>query len=152
MFVVDTNILLYAADKNAPEHKVCRNLLEKWRGQTPVWYITWGIIYEFLRVVTHPRVFRNPWNINEAWKFIGALLASPSLHILAETDRHSETIREFLKDAPHVRGNLVFDMHTAILMKEHGVNKIYTRDADFHRFSFIQVIDPLQPAPRSKRR
>ena len=42
-----------------------------------------------------------------------------------------------------VRGNLVHDAHTAILMHEHGIREIYTRDADFHRFSFLRVVDPL---------
>ena len=144
MFVVDTNILLYAADKSMPEHDVCRRLLEEWRSQSPIWYLTWGIVYEFLRVVTHPRVFRNPWNIADAWEFVRALLASPSLKILVETDRHPEIAEDVFKGLSHIRGNLVFDVHTAILMKEHGVPRIYTRDADFHRFQFLEVIDPLQ--------
>jgi predicted nucleic acid-binding protein len=28
-------------------------------------------------------------------------------------------------------------------MKEHGLHRIYTRDTDFHRFPFIEVLDPL---------
>src|SRR4029450_12449876 len=27
----------------------------------------------------------------------------------------------------------------------HGIRQICTRDADFHRFPFLEVIDPLQP-------
>ncbi|MEJ7668670.1 MAG: hypothetical protein WKH97_08045 [Casimicrobiaceae bacterium] len=42
-------------------------------------------------------------------------------------------------------GNLVHDAHTAILMREHGVRQICTRDTDFHRFPFVEVIDPLRP-------
>lgn len=26
---------------------------------------------------------------------------------------------------------------------EHGIRRIYTRDTDFHRFPFLDVIDPL---------
>ena len=40
------------------------------RSWTAVWHITWGIAYEFLRVVTHPRVFPSPWTVGEAWAFI----------------------------------------------------------------------------------
>ena len=144
MFVVDTNILIYAADRQALEHETCRRLLEEWRSQPSVWYLTWGIVYEFLRVATHPRVFYHPWNMKDAWGFVQALLASASLHILVETDRHVEIAQEVLNELPHIRGNLVFDMHTAILMKEHGIAQIYTRDTDFHRFPFVKVIDPLQ--------
>ncbi len=62
MFLVDTNILVYAANQAVPEHAVCRKLVEKWRNQSPPWYLTWKIIYEFLRVTTHPRVMPRPWD------------------------------------------------------------------------------------------
>ena len=32
---------------------------------------------------------------------------------------------------------------TEDLMREHGIRQICTRDTDFHRFPFLQVIDPL---------
>jgi predicted nucleic acid-binding protein len=29
-------------------------------------------------------------------------------------------------------------------MREHGVGRIVTRDRDFHRFAFLEVVDPLR--------
>jgi predicted nucleic acid-binding protein len=29
-------------------------------------------------------------------------------------------------------------------MREHGISRICTREAEFHKFSFITVIDPLR--------
>jgi len=144
MFVVDTNILLYAADLHAPEHEKCRKRILEWRQMHTTWHLTWGIIYEFLRVATHPKVFRKPFSPSDAWKFINAVLASPSLNILTETRRHAKVADEVFNQIPGISGNLVFDAHTAVLMKEHGIKRIYTRDTDFHRFSFLEVIDPLQ--------
>ncbi len=46
-------------------------------------------------------------------------------------------------EIPALTGNLVHDAHTAVLMREHGVRRIYTRDADFRRFPFLEPIDPL---------
>ena len=43
----------------------------------------------------------------------------------------------------HLAGNLLHDSYTAILMREHGIRRICTRDTDFHRFPFLEVIDPL---------
>lgn len=143
MFVVDTNILIYAADSQAPEHPKCRELLSNWRMQASPWYLTWGIIYEFLRVSTHPNVFRKPLKLSEAWGFVEAILASPSLELLQATDLHSKIVSEVFNDHPFLSGNLLFDAHTVILMKEHGIKKIYTRDADFHRFKSLEVVDPL---------
>lgn len=144
MFVVDTNVLVYAADEDAPEHAICRRALEGWRRQRSAWYTTWGIVYEFLRVTTHPRVLRSPWSANKAWEFVDAVLASPALGILVETDRHAAVADEVVQQTPHLTGNLIHDAHTAILMREHGIQRIYTRDTDFHRFSFLEVIDPIQ--------
>lgn len=28
-------------------------------------------------------------------------------------------------------------------MRKHGVRRIYTRDTDFHRFGFLEPLDPL---------
>jgi len=144
MFVVDTNILLYAADRDAQEHSTCRDLVLQWREQPSPWYLTWGIVYEFLRVATHSNVFRTPFPPSNAWQFLQAILASGSLSILAETPRHAEMLTQLIQNQPALRGNLVFDAHTAVLMREHGIRTIYTHDADFHRFPGIEVIDPLQ--------
>jgi predicted nucleic acid-binding protein len=47
-------------------------------------------------------------------------------------------------DLPDLSGNIFHDAHTAILMREHGIARICTRDADFNRFPFLEVIDPLR--------
>lgn len=60
MFVVDTNVLVYAADESAPEHERGRELLESWRRSNEPWHLTWGMVYEFLRVVTHRGVLVEP--------------------------------------------------------------------------------------------
>lgn len=143
MFVVDTNVLIYASDADAREHDLCRDHLERWRAQATPWYLTWGIVYEFLRVATHPRIFRTPWLATEAWSFLEAIMASPALRILSATNRHAVVLAEVITDVPHIAGNLVHDGHTATLMREHGVKQIVTRDTDFHRFPFLEVVDPL---------
>lgn len=143
MFVIDTNILIYAADRQSLEHGPCRELLESVRAQTTPWYLTWGIVYEFLRVSTHPRVLTRPFTSDQAWTFLHALFASPSLGMLSETDRHRHVAAEVFADVPGLEGNLVFDAHTAILMRENGIRTIYTRDADFNRFPFLDTVDPV---------
>ncbi len=144
MLVVDTNVLVYAADKDSPFHAACRDWLERQRGRAEAWYTTWAILYEFLRVTTHPRVMRRPWNVSAAWEFVAALLASPGLTVLVPTPRHSDVATQVITELPHLAGNLLHDAHTAILMREHGIRRVCTHDMDFHRFPFLEVIDPLQ--------
>jgi hypothetical protein len=148
VFVVDTNLLVYAANREAPEHANSLHLIETWSAQAMRWYLTWGIAYEFLRVTTHPSILQHPFALRDSWRFLEALFASPGLRVLTETDRHRQVVAEVIVEVPDISGNLVFDAHTAVLMRENGVKTIYTRDAHFHRFPFLDVIDPLAPRKR----
>jgi predicted nucleic acid-binding protein len=88
-------------------------------------------------------VFRPAWTGAKAWRFVEDLLASPGLRVLTATDRHAAVAAEVFASLPHLSGNLMHDAHTAVLMREHGVRRIYTRDTDFHRFPFLEPVDPL---------
>lgn len=77
---------------------------------------------------------RRPWSAPEAWGFVSALLASPGLGVLVPTQRHTEVAEQIIAELPYLSGNLLHGTHTAVLMREHGIRRICTRDADFHRF------------------
>ena len=143
MVVVDTNVLVYAADADSQFHSACRDWVERQRSRPDAWFTSWPILYECLRVTTHPRVMRRPWNVATAWEFIMALLAAPGMSILVATQRHAAVAGEVLAALPHLSGNVLHDAHTAILMREHGIRRICTRDTDFNQFTFLEVIDPL---------
>jgi toxin-antitoxin system PIN domain toxin len=145
VLVVDTNVLVYAADADSPFHDACREWLERRRQRAEAWYCTWSIVYEFLRVTTHPRVMRHPWTVPAAWDFVTALLASPGLGMLVPTQRHVDVAGQVVAEIPHIAGNLMHDAHTAVLMREHGIRCICTRDTDLHKFPFVEVLDPLAP-------
>ena len=143
MLVADSNLLIYAANTSSPFHTRCRQLFEQWRQQPEPWHLTWGIIYEFLRVSTHSRVFEKPLTSSDAWTLVDSLLSSPGLVLLTEGPRHTDIVAGMLREIPELRGNVIHDLHTAALMREHGVRVIYTRDNDFHRFRFLEVRDPV---------
>ena len=50
---------------------------------------------------------------------------------------------QVISENPWLAGNLLHDTHTVVLMREHGIRTICTRDTDFHRFAQLQVVDPL---------
>jgi len=143
VFVVDTNLLLYAVNPNAPEYPRARALLEEWREGDRSWFLTWGIVYEFLRVSTHARVFPEPLDLARAWEWVRLLLRSARAGLLTPTDRHSAVLDELAGLHPRLRGNVVHDLHTAALMREHGVTEIRTADTDFHQLPFLAVVNPL---------
>jgi uncharacterized protein len=62
--------------------------------------------------------------------------------VLAHTPRHAEIAAEVFRELPQPRGTVVHGAHIAILVREHGLRRIYPRDADFRRFPFLEVVDP----------
>jgi toxin-antitoxin system PIN domain toxin len=144
VIVVDTNVLLNAVNAQSPFHAACKSRLEQWRAQASAWFLTWPIVYEFLRVSTHHRVLQKPFTLGQSWKFASALLETPGLTVLVPTARHSEIAAEVFAALPDLHANLLHDAATAILMREHGIRRIMTRDTDFHRFPFLEVVDPIR--------
>jgi predicted nucleic acid-binding protein len=53
-------------------------------------------------------------------------------------------VAEVILESPHLIGSPPHDAHTAILMREHGIRRICTRDTDFNQFTFLEGIDPLR--------
>ena len=144
MLVFDTNVLVYAVDEDSPFHEPCRDRILQARNDPSPSFLTWNICYEFLRVTTHPRASASPWTPWEAWGFLDALLGASGFDLLVATQRHAAVLAQVMKELPDVGGNLFHDLHTAVLMREHGVSRICTRDTDFHRFPFLSVVDPLR--------
>jgi toxin-antitoxin system PIN domain toxin len=142
--VIDTNLLLYAANADSPEHEAAAGFLTD-AGRSPdQWYLTEGICYEFLRVATHAKVFQQPLDWREAVAFLTPLFESARFHVLVAAAEHWTILRNVLSGLTYPAGNLFFDVRTATLMREHGIKRIYTTDTDFLQFDEIEVINPLR--------
>jgi toxin-antitoxin system PIN domain toxin len=142
--IIDTNILLYAANRDAEEHAAASRFLHNAATAAEQWFLTEGILYEFLRVATHPRVFSRPLSWREALSFLQPLVQNRNFLILTAEDHHWKLLEDVLAALTHPSGNLFFDVRTAVLMREHGIGKIYTTDTDFLQFAGIKVINPLR--------
>ena len=141
--VLDTNILVYTANQNSELFTPCRRFLDQRLKAPDPTFLTWGICYEFLRVTTHRGPFPGRLSANDAFSFLNSLLSQPNVSVLNATNRHSDVLAQTLMEFPEASGNLMHDVHTAVLMRENGIREICTRDADFRRFPFLTVVDPL---------
>ncbi len=142
MFLIDTNILLHAVNQESPESGRTASFLRNLPRQAEWWALSWNIIYEFLRVATHPRVFPNPLTLPEAWAFITALLETPNGLLISETGLHTDLLAECSSESPRLNGNILHDFHSAVLMREHGITEIVTFDQDFRSFPWITIKEP----------
>jgi len=139
---VDTNVLVFAEITASRHHDRALALLRELAEGPRPWAIPWPCVYEFLRVVTHPRVFHPPVPMDRALSDLHRILGSPSLRLLSETPRHAEIMGRVLKEGG-VLGNLTHDAHIAALCLEHGVSELFTGDGDLRRFTGLRVVDPF---------
>ena len=138
MIAVDTNILVCAHRKGAPFHEAAlRHVRDLAEGRAR-WAIPLFCLGEFVRVVTHPRLFDPPSTLEQALGVLEALLQSPSLRVLMPGDDFITLFADCVRQAD-ARGNLAFDALIAALCLEHGVGEILTLDRDFSRFPVLQV-------------
>ncbi len=142
MRVVDTNVLLHAVNPGAKHHKRVVTKLEASLHFPGTWLLTWGIAYEFLRVSTHANVFDRPLSNENAWRFLRSFVARGA-RILTPTDGHQGVLELCLCELPALTGSRMHDLHTAVLMREHGIVEISTFDTDFRSFPWVRVLDPL---------
>lgn len=145
MIAVDTNILVYARRAEAPHHEAARRLLAQLAEGSRPWALPWPCAYEFVRVVTHPRVFDPPSELAAVLEDLDSLLESPSLVLLGEGPSHRGHMRHSLSSGA-ARGNLAHDAHIVALCREHGVSELLTADRDFGRFTDIRSRDPFAEA------
>ncbi|MFH1765616.1 MAG: TA system VapC family ribonuclease toxin [Gemmatimonadota bacterium] len=142
MRAIDTNVLVFAEISSSQNHTKARALLTEMAEGGHPWAIPWPCVYEFLRVVTHPRVFHPPVPLDRALSDLRGILSSPSLRLLQETPRHPQFMEEVLLSGG-VAGNLIHDAHIAALCIEHGVSELLTADRDFERFDGLRVVNPF---------
>jgi len=142
MRALDTNVLVYAQIRSSPHHDTALEILTELADGALPWAIPWLCVYEFLRVVTHPRVYHPPVPLHVATADLTQMLRAPTVVLLSETAGHGDILMALLRESA-VTGNLIHDAHIAALCLEHGVSEFVTGDRDFARFPRLKVHNPF---------
>lgn len=141
MIVPDTNLLIYAINRDAPHHERARAWLEDLLSSAEPVGLPWLVLIAFLRLTTHPRIFETPLATEAALDYVNHWLAQPCARALDPGERHWLILSQLLrKDG--TAGNLTNDAHLAALAIEHGAC-LHTADTDFLRFPDLNVHNPL---------
>lgn len=133
MIAVDTNVLVHAHREESPLHRPAVRRLESLVAELADWAIPAFCVAEFVRVVTHPRVYERPHTEREARAAVEALLEAPNVRVLLPGERFVSIFLGVLEEAG-ARGNLVFDAQIVAVCREAGVRQFVTEDRDFSRF------------------
>jgi hypothetical protein len=141
-YSLDANLLLYASNAGCPEHAAAHAFLTARVEDRDLCCLAWPTVFAYLRIATHPTIFAAPLKPADAWANISGLMSLPRVRMIAEDDGFAEHYQAVTRGQT-IRGNLVPDAHLAALLHQHGVRRLYSADADFRRFSFLEVLNPL---------
>jgi len=140
MIIPDVNLLLYTYNSDSAFHAKASEWWQKClSGAEPVGLAP-VVLFGFVRIATHPRVFSAPMTPAEAASHVRSWLSQPVARILEPLSGQVEQVLELLEKLG-TAGNLVTDAQIASLATEHNAI-VHTADADFLRFSGLRWFNP----------
>lgn len=143
MRAVDTNVLIYAHRREAPEHDIAARIVRELATGDAPWAVPWPCVYEFFSVVTNPRIWKETASTAaEATAQLDAWISSPTLRLLGEPDAFFPILRPFIARA-RMRGPVIHDARIAALCVAHGVEALLSRDRDFSLFPELRIENPF---------
>ena len=132
MTLPDVNVLVYAHREDSPHHAECHAWLLGTLKSDQAFGLSETVLASVIRIVTHPRIFKQPTRLDVALAFVKALLAQPHAVLIGPGPRHWEIFERLCRDAS-ARGNIVADAYLAALAIESGCEWV-TMDGDYARF------------------
>ena len=141
MRLLDVNILVHAHRCDTERHHEIKEWLEDALERPEGVAVSELVLSGCLRVVTHPKVFKQSTPLPIALKFIESFRDLPGVHIMAPGDRHWHLFVSLCRNA-EAKGNLIPDAYHAALAMESGCEWV-TLDRGFSRFPGLNWIHPL---------
>ena len=142
MIAVDTNILVYALRAESPWHESATTRVREIAEGRATWAIPAPCLHEFLAVATHPRIFAPPTPLAIAIDFVEALLESPALVVLSESEGYWPVLHGLVRRS-NVAGPRIHDARIAALCLHNRVAELWSADRDFGRFPELNARNPL---------
>jgi uncharacterized protein len=141
MVLPDVNVVVYAHREDAPDHERYRAWVEELVNGSEPFGLADLVLSDFIRVVTHPRVFAPPSPLQLALEFTEQLRSAPNCVRVVPGERHWEIFVRLCREAG-AKGNLVPDAYLAALAIESGSEWI-TTDRGFARYPGLRWRHPL---------
>jgi toxin-antitoxin system PIN domain toxin len=141
MILIDTNLWLYAALRELPQHERARQWLESTiNGDQPI-ALPWSVVLGVVRISTQARLMRQPLSPIEALDLVEGWLRLPLVQLVLPGPDHLSLLRQLI-DAVGRAGNLTPDAHLAALAISSD-SLLCSADNDFRRFPGLRFLNPL---------
>lgn len=142
MKLVDVNLLIYAVNSDAPDHRKAKRWFESALSGTESIGIAWIVVLAFLRITTRPGILQSPLEQEVASGYMDEWLALQIVELVVPGEAHWRILSSLLRSSGTL-GNLTSDAHLAALALENGAD-VYSADYDFQRFQGINHVNPLR--------
>jgi toxin-antitoxin system PIN domain toxin len=143
----DVNVLVYAHREDAPQHDAYLDWLQGVINADEAYGLSEFVLSGFVRVATHPKVFKTPSPISDAIAFADQLREQPNCVPVSPGPRHWSIFTRLCLESG-VKGNLVPDAFLAALAIESGCEWV-SCDRDFSRFKGLRWRHPLDQGSRT---
>jgi uncharacterized protein len=140
---LDTNILIYATNEDAPEHAKAQKVVGKLLATPDEWILADQVLFEFYRALRNPAVIENPASAPDALGMVnfyreqaGCQRCCFELEMWRQLELHLKSNR--------FEAKRTFDAVLAVTLIGNAVQVFYTRNTkDFKGFGFRSVINPI---------
>ncbi len=140
MYLMDVNIFVYAHREDSPHHLFYRQWLESVINSTSDFAYSPLVLSGFLRIVTHPKIFEVPSELDNALHFIKQITSSPNAIKLLPRDRHWKIFEDLVKST-RAKGNFIPDAYHAALAIESSCEWV-SSDKGFKKFHGLKLVNP----------
>jgi hypothetical protein len=141
MKLLDVNVLVYAHREDAPHHDTYRAWLQQLLIGSEPFAVADLVFSGFLRIVTHPRIFDPPTDLELALRFVQTVRESSEHILIAPGPKHWSIFTRLTRESG-CRGNLIPDAFLAAIAIESDSTWI-TTDRDYSRFKDLNWRHPL---------
>jgi uncharacterized protein len=142
VIVLDANLLLYAYDSTAANHRRARVWIEQTFSGGSLVGIPWQTVHAFLRIVTNTSLPGQRFTAEEAVEIVDQWLEQPNVRLLAPGEDHWRLLQQMMVSG-QARGRTTTDAQLAAITLEYG-GELCTTDRDFARFPNLRWSNPLE--------
>ena len=142
MLSLDTNILLYAQNRDCAEHPTARAFVVQCADRDDI-AICELVLLELYQLLRNPAVLAAPLSAPDAAAVCASWRDNPRWALIENApvmDKVWAVARR-----PDIARRAVFDARIALTLRHHGVTEFATRNiADYEGFGFTRLINPIE--------
>lgn len=144
MYLLDSNVLIYAHNKASPFHKIAHSILGDILAGKIEGCVSFQNLYELYSIITDPKRVEKPLSTKDARKLLLIFLNADNLPKIYTKSTNLAVTIELLKSG-RAKKQQIFDLILVATMIENEVKGIYTADETFFKkFKFLEVINPFK--------